>query len=79
MQDICDEKLTGRISSITVQLTTLWFNGVPNLTSAMWSAGQSDLKAKRLSEVEEVYTRTLHFTVSAANADVPLESVCPQI
>lgn len=45
----------------------------------MWCAGQNDPKAKRLSEVEEVYTRTLHFTVSVANADIPLESVSPQI
>lgn len=79
VQDICDGKQTGRISSITVQLITLWLNGAPNLTRAMWSAGQSDPKAKRLSEVEEVYTRTLHFTVSVANADMPLESVILQI
>lgn len=42
-------------------------NAATGLSCAMWSAGQSDPKAKCLSQVEEVYTHALHFTVSGGN------------
>lgn len=74
-QDIGDVKPTGRIDRITVKMTTLQLHGATNLIFAMWSAGQSHSKAKRLGKVEEVYTCALHFTVSGARPDTRVQNL----